>query len=162
MIEYEQMESISGKFAKDLIDCFEGCGKCLIIGNGGSAAMASHFAAELVVHFELKRKALPAIALTTDTSILTAIGNDDGYHNIFTRQIEALGKEGDILFILSTSGKSINCLEAELVAKKMGLVIRQFPLKEKMSTAMCQEKHLKIVHEICGEIDRYYVVREIL
>ena len=150
------MESISCDFAKDLIDCFERGNKCLIIGNGGSAAMASHFAGELVGHFEVKRKALPAIALTTDTSILTAIGNDDGYDNVFSRQIKALGKPWDTLFVLSTSGNSKNCLMAELTAVKMGLVVKPFPPKGESSTADCQERHLKIIHEVCREVDRFY------
>lgn len=150
------MESISRKFTEDLIDCFERGNKCLIIGNGGSAAMASHFAAELVGHFERKRKALPAIALTTDISILTALGNDDGYQTIFSRQIEALGKKDDMLFVLSTSGKSRNCIEAKRKAIQIGFIVGIFPLKGMESTARCQEKHLKIIHEICREVDKYY------
>src|SRR3990167_7729384 len=109
-------KSIVDRFSKDIIDCFERGNKILICGNGGSAAEAQHFSSELVGHFEIKRKALPAIALTTDSSTLTAIGNDDGYENVFSRQVEALGNKGDILFILSTSGKSQNCLKAEVIA----------------------------------------------
>lgn len=149
--------SIVDRFSKDIIDCFERGNKILICGNGGSAAEAQHFSAELVGHFEVKRKALPAIALTTDTSILTAVGNDDGYDNVFSRQIEALGKKGDILFILSTSGESKNCLRAELEAYGRDLTIRQFPVKSNnQTTAGVQEKHLKLIHEICRKIDSYY------
>ena len=95
------------RIAKQLIDCFERGNKCLIAGNGGSSTMASHFAGELVCKFETERRALPAIALT-NPAIITAVANDDGYEHVFARQVEALGKKGDILIILSTSGRSKN------------------------------------------------------
>lgn len=149
--------NIVERFSKDIIDCFNRGNKILIIGNGGSAAEAQHFSGELVGHFEKKRKALPAIALTTDTSTITAIGNDDGFENIFSRQIEALGEPGDILFILSTSGKSLNCERAELEAYNKDMIIREFPIKDDgHSTADTQEKHLKLIHSICRKIDSYY------
>lgn len=149
--------SIIDRFSRDIIDCFERGNKILIIGNGGSAAEAQHLSSELVGHFERDRKALPAIALTTDTSIITAVGNDDGYIDVFSRQIEALGKEGDILFVLSTSGKSKNCIRAEIEAYGKGMEIRHFPIKtDKQTTASMQEKHLKIIHEVCRKIDNYY------
>ena len=151
------MLSISKNFAEDIIECFERGNKILICGNGGSAAEAQHFSAELVGHVEKKRKALPAIALTTDSSILTAIGNDDGFVNIFSRQIEALGKSGDILFVLSTSGKSKNCNKAVDVAFRLGMKVRMLPIRESdESTAHIQEEHLKIIHEICRSIDSFY------
>lgn len=149
--------SIPLKFSQEIIDCFLRGGKILICGNGGSAAESQHFAAELIGHFELPRRALPAIALTTDTSIITAVGNDDGYDKIFSRQIEALGTGKDILFILTTSGKSKNCLEAEVTARNRGMKVRFFPMRESgETTAKCQEKHLKLIHDICRLVDNYY------
>ncbi len=90
----------------------------MICGNGGSAADAQHFAAELIGRFEQERKAWPAIALTTDTSILTAIGNDYGYDDVFARQVQGLGREGDILVGISTSGHSANVVRAVDMARK--------------------------------------------
>ncbi len=95
--------------------------KILIIGNGGSAADAQHIAAELVGRYKKERTALAAIALTTDTSALTAIGNDYGFERIFTRQVEALGRRGDLLLALSTSGRSLNILAALRTARERGL-----------------------------------------
>ena len=97
--------------------------KILFCGNGGSAADAQHLAAELVVKYKKKRKALPAIALSTDTSILTAIGNDYEFKKVFSRQVEAIGNKGDILILITTSGNSINLIEALKVAKKKGLKV---------------------------------------
>ena len=150
------MTTLARKFSEEIIDCFNLGNKILVIGNGGSAAEAQHFVSELVCHFEKPRKALPAIALTTDTSILTAVGNDDGYEYVFSRQVEALGKKNDLLVILTTSGSSKNCLVAEMSARKMGLKVRYFPLKDDKSTAECQEEHLKLIHDICRMLDEYY------
>jgi len=97
--------------------------KILLCGNGGSAADAQHLAAEIVVRYRKKRKAYPAIALTVDTSILTACSNDFGYDTVFSRQIEALGREGDLLIAISTSGKSPNIREAVQKAKELKLKI---------------------------------------
>ncbi len=96
-------------------------GKLLIMGNGGSAADAQHVAAELVNRYEKDRRALPALALTTDSSVLTCIGNDSDFVNIFSRQIEALGRPGDVVLALSTSGNSPNVLEGVLQAGRMGI-----------------------------------------
>ena len=97
----------------------------LVFGNGGSAADAQHFAAELVGRYEKERKAWPAVALTTDTSALTAIGNDYGFDRVFARQIEALGRTGDVAIGISTSGKSPNVLRALEAANDRGLVDRR-------------------------------------
>ena len=96
-------------------------GKIIICGNGGSAADAQHIAAELVVRFKENRESIPAIALTTDTSILTSIGNDLGFKFIFSRQLESIGKDTDFLILISTSGKSENILECMKEAKKIGM-----------------------------------------
>lgn len=97
--------------------------KLLFIGNGGSAADAQHLAAELVVRFKLTRRGLPALALTVDSSALTAIGNDFGFDQLFSRQVEALGVAGDVLIALTTSGNSENVLKAVSVAQAMGIQV---------------------------------------
>jgi len=106
-----------------LVDCFRRGSKVLICGNGGSAADSQHFAAELVSAFsrEIKRPALSAIALTVDTSVLTAFSNDFGYENVFARQVEAHGREGDVLIAITTSGSSKNCVAAVAAAKGLGM-----------------------------------------
>ncbi|MGK2906350.1 MAG: D-sedoheptulose-7-phosphate isomerase, partial [Desulfuromonadales bacterium] len=103
-----------------LLEAFRGGGKVLIMGNGGSAADAQHLAAEFVGRFLLERKALPAIALTTDTSILTAVGNDYGFAEVFKRQVDALAEPGDVVIGLSTSGYSVNVEKAMQAAREKG------------------------------------------
>ncbi len=149
-------------------------GKILIFGNGGSAAEAQHFVAELVCRFEKKRRALPAIALTTDSSILTAQSNDFGFDSVFSRQIEALCQPGDVVIGLTTSdvynnGHSRNIFNAFGEAQKRGAKrIGLFSVKTKTlldfvdvailvpaeNTALIQEVHLAIIHVLCGEIER--------
>ena len=106
-----------------VIACLRAGGKVLVCGNGGSAADAQHFAAELVGRFERERPGLPAIALTTDTSALTAIANDYAFEQVFSRQVEALGRRGDLLLGISTSGNSPNVVRAAEVAKQAGLTV---------------------------------------
>ena len=123
IIVAEKMHSLTDDIAKISSLCINSIrsgGKILIFGNGGSAADAQHIAAELVGRYKSKRKGLPAIALTTDTSALTSIGNDFGYDQIFQRQIEALVKPEDILIGISTSGNSLNVLSGLKLAKKLG------------------------------------------
>jgi D-sedoheptulose 7-phosphate isomerase len=112
---------ISG--ALEIVRAFKNGNKVLICGNGGSAADSQHFAAEFVNAFsrDLDRKALPAMALSTDTSILTSIANDFEFENIFSRQVAAYGKPGDVLVVLTTSGSSKNCLRAAAMAKSMNM-----------------------------------------
>jgi D-sedoheptulose 7-phosphate isomerase len=141
------------QISKTILDAFLNGRKLLIIGNGGSAAEAQHMAGELVGKFKLDRKALPAIALTTDTSIITSIGNDLGFENIFSRQVEALGKAGDVLLCLSTSGKSKNVLKAIIEAQKIGMIIYDMPRVGK-DTPSIQENQLKIIHKICEEVEK--------
>lgn len=142
--------------------------KVLICGNGGSAADAQHIAAEFVGRFVLERRGLAAIALTTDTSILTAVGNDYGFDTVFERQVEALGQEGDILIGITTSGNSANVLSAIKKANSMGLVTvgllggsggeaahicdYSIVIKSKV-TARIQESHILCGHIICGMVD---------
>jgi D-sedoheptulose 7-phosphate isomerase len=143
-------------------------GKVLLAGNGGSAADAQHIAGELVSRFLFDRPGLPAMALTTDTSILTAIGNDYGYEKLFERQVQANGKAGDVLIVYSTSGKSVNIIKALEKAKEMGLVTigltgnKGGPMVDlcdhllavpSSETPKIQEGHLGIGHIICGIIE---------
>jgi D-sedoheptulose 7-phosphate isomerase len=151
-----------------VIDALRGGRKLLLAGNGGSAGDAQHIAAEIVGRYKLERPAWPAIALTTDTSALTAIGNDYGFDKIFARQVEGLGQRGDVLFGLSTSGRSPNILEAFRVARQQGLVTVGFtgshgtamgqhcdhllavPSDE---TGLIQQIHLALGHAICDQIE---------
>ena len=130
-----------------LVKCFENGNKVLICGNGGSAAQSQHMAAELMGRFELDRPPLPAIALSTDTSFLTAWSNDASFGEIFERQVQALGKPGDVLIVFSTSGKSRNCLLALDQAKIQNLEIIDWP-REGKSTAHIQEEQLIQMHNV--------------
>ena len=156
------------EIAQLVIDCYRNNGKVILFGNGGSAADAQHIAAELVGKYKLKRKSLPAIALTTNTSILTSIGNDYGFDVIFEKQIEGLVKEGDIVIGISTSGNSENVLRGILKAKKLGAKTIAFTgksggkLKNKVdillnipsdNTPRIQEAHVTVAHIICGLVE---------
>ena len=115
--QLEILERIADRMAQAL----RGGQKILLCGNGGSAADAQHIAAEFIGRFKRERRSLPALALTTDTSVLTALGNDYAYEQVFSRQIEGLGEKGDVLIALSTSGNSKNVLEAVKAAKAKGI-----------------------------------------
>lgn len=143
-------------------------GKILLAGNGGSAADAQHIAGEFVSRFAFDRPGLPAVALTTDTSILTAIGNDYGYEKLFARQVQALGQRGDVFIAYSTSGKSPNVLAALSEARARGLVTigmtgnRSGPMAElcdfllavpSAETPKIQEGHLVLGHTLCGLVE---------
>lgn len=122
----ETAERSSGEIIKaaDIVaGAFRKGGKLLICGNGGSAADSQHIAAELVVRFLKERKALPAVALTTDTSVLTSEANDHGFDTVFSRQVEALGKKGDVLLAITTSGRSPNVIAAARAARKKGMIV---------------------------------------
>jgi len=157
------------RIADVMAQALQSGGKILICGNGGSAADAQHIAAELVSRYEMERAAMAAIALTTDTSALTAIGNDYGFEHVFERQLLALGKGGDVLIAISTSGKSPNILRALDAAKKNGLVTIGFTgAKDCAMIASCdhvlrapsdktpiiQQIHITAAHVICGLIER--------
>ena len=142
--------------------------KVMVFGNGGSAAQAQHFAAELVNKFLMSRRAIPAISLTTDTSSLTSIANDLAFDHVFSRQLEALGKEGDVVLALSTSGESKNVIRALQTAKEKGFfsigltgegggtvgslcdILLDVPSQE---TPRVQEVHLFLLHFLCQEIE---------
>lgn len=151
-----------------LLKTFENGNKVLLCGNGGSAADAQHIAAEFVVRYQLKRRALPAIALTTDTSILTAHANDFEFDSVFARQIEALGNAGDTLIAISTSGNSKNIIQAAQVARvksmnvialtgESGGTLAQFATNlitvPSKITARIQETHILIGHYWCGVVE---------
>lgn len=151
-----------------VVSCFEGGGKLLLFGNGGSAADAQHLAAEFVNRFLIDRRPLPALALTTDTSILTSVGNDFSYDDIFAKQIRALGKKEDLALGISTSGNSANVIAAFAEAKKIGMktmaltgcnggrirghvdLLLNVPSTH---TPHIQETHLWIEHMICQLTD---------
>ncbi|MFZ4062324.1 MAG: phosphoheptose isomerase [Polynucleobacter sp.] len=154
-----------------MTNCLRAGGKIMACGNGGSAADAQHFAAELIGRFERERQELAAIALTTDTSILTAVGNDYSYDDIFSKQVRGLGKQGDILMGISTSGNSKNVVKAIEAAKKMGIKIIALTgngggkIAELLDendihlcapstrTARIQETHLVLLHGLCDGVD---------
>ncbi len=160
-------ENIS-KAALRCLDAYQKGHKILIAGNGGSAADAQHIAAEFVSRFEFNRPGLPAIALTTDTSILTAIGNDYGFERLFSRQVEANGCAGDVFIGISTSGNSPNILTALQSAKELGLTTIGFAgsggkIQDECDicisvpsthTPRIQECHILIGHIICAYVER--------
>jgi D-sedoheptulose 7-phosphate isomerase len=148
--------------------CFRGGGKLLFFGNGGSAADAQHLAAEFVGRFRIERQALPAIALTTDSSILTAVGNDYGFDQIFARQVQALGRPGDVAIGISTSGNSPNVNSAITQAAKQELKTIGLAGKDggslakgvdisitvaSTNVAMIQECHITIGHILCELVE---------
>jgi len=150
------------------VKSIRGGGKLMFFGNGGSAADAQHLATELTIRYRKNRAAIAAIALTTDTSALTAAGNDLGFEQIFARQIEALGKQSDIAIAISTSGKSPNVLAALRQAKGMGLVTAAFSGKgggdlagnadhllvvPSDTTARIQEMHITLGQMLCGALE---------
>ena len=160
--------------AQLMVATLQAGGKILACGNGGSAADAQHFSAELINRFEKERRNLPAIALTTDSSVLTSIANDYSYNEIFAKQISALGQADDILLAISTSGHSPNILRAIEVAHSKALKVIAFTGKEggkiasllrttdielrvpAHATARIQEIHLLLIHCLCDHIDNVF------
>ena len=164
------VESIE-KAAELLIESIKAGGKILWCGNGGSAADAQHITAEIVGRYKVERKGLSAIALTTDTSVITAISNDYGYLHVFDRQVEALANEGDVLIGISTGGKSANVVNALKIAKDLGCKSIGFSGKDggefnhlcdvnivvpAEDTPRIQEMHIVIGHTICHLIDQAF------
>lgn len=157
------------KFVNMMIDTYKNNKKILVFGNGGSASDAQHFVGELVGRFKLERNALPAIALNTDTTVMTAIGNDYGYDNLFKRQVEAFAHEGDLVIGISTSGNSENVVRAMRKARSMGAktvgmtgstggklselsdIIITVPSE---NTPRIQEAHIAIIHIVCELLER--------
>ncbi len=169
LLDWLKDNRISEKAAEMAAEAIDSGGKILIFGNGGSASQASHFAAELVNRFDFDRKAIGAIALTTDTANLTSIANDSSYSRIFSRQVEAIGSAGDLAIGLSTSGTSENVLLALETARQKGLKTigiggNNLEAYEKLPVDMAigvptddtpaiQEMHLFILHRIAGYLE---------
>lgn len=168
MLDNQRLIEAVEVVAQRCISALRGGKKILFAGNGGSAADCQHLAGELVSRFAFDRPGLPAVALTTDTSVLTAIGNDYGYEKLFARQIQALGVTGDVLFALSTSGNSPNVLAALQAAREKGLVTvgltgtsgGQMPglcdhciYIPSNDTPKIQEGHIVVGHIVCGLIE---------
>ena len=156
------------RVARMLVDCVKGGGKILFCGNGGSASDSQHLAAEFVNRYVAERPAIASIALTTDTSNLTSIGNDRSFEEIFSRQVEALGRKGDVLVGITTSGKSPNVLKAFEAAKKIGVKTIAFSGRDggpaakaadlaivvpDKVTSRIQEVHITVGHILCGLVD---------
>lgn len=157
------------EIANKFIDAYKNNKKVIWFGNGGSAADAQHLSCELVSKFLMKRKAIPSIALTTNTSILTAVSNDYNFENVFERQIEAFAEEGDILVGITTSGTSLNVINALKFGKKIGTINVAFTgeyvekIKNQVdflvdmpskSTPRIQESHILVGHIICDLVER--------
>ncbi len=164
----EELPEIGAAVAAVLVEAIQGGGKILFCGNGGSAADAQHLAAELAGRLRLERRALPAVALTVNASTLTAVANDYGYEAVFARQVEALGKPGDVLIGISTSGSSPNVVAALKTAKLSGLVtvgllglsggameeFCDYSLRAPSDdTQRIQEIHIAVGHAICEIVE---------
>ncbi len=156
------------KFAEMVVKSFKAGGKLMLVGNGGSAADSQHIAAEFINRFEIERPPLPALALTTDSSDLTSIGNDYSFDQIFSKQVRALGRKGDVLLAISTSGNSANVMKAVETARSMGIKTVALTGKdggklagvadlllnvEAKKTARIQEVHITICHILCELVD---------
>lgn len=164
----EQNQESLIRAATMIVDAFNNENKLMLFGNGGSAADAQHIAAEFVNRFMIERPPLPAMALTTDTSILTSVGNDYTFDDVFSKQIKALGMEGDVAWGMSTSGNSVNVVEALIVARERGLrtigmtgantgkmaEVAQVLLRvDAENAARIQECHITMSHIICELVD---------
>jgi D-sedoheptulose 7-phosphate isomerase len=167
--ENEALLDIIEEVAKKCVTLYRGSNKTILAGNGGSAADAQHIAAELVGRYGFDRPSIPSLALTTDTSNLTAIGNDYGYDKVFSRQLEGMGQSGDIFIGISTSGNSVNIINAFESAKKKGIITvalvgRDGGTMAQMadyaivvpsdSTPRIQESHILIGHILCDIIEK--------
>lgn len=172
IIAADTISDVIAKGAQMMVDALLGNHKILACGNGGSAADAQHFSAEMLNRFEAERPSLPAIALTTDTSTITSIANDYHFNDIFSKQIKALGQPGDILLALSTSGNSKNIIEAIVAAHNRQMHVIVLTGKDggdippllnatdieirvpSESTARIQETHGIVIHCLCDIIDK--------
>jgi D-sedoheptulose 7-phosphate isomerase len=163
-----QNAEVLGQAVGMVVEAFKAGNKVLLFGNGGSAADAQHIAAEFVNRYQIERPPLPAIALTTDTSILTSISNDYGYIDSFSKQVKALGREGDVAIGISTSGTAANVIKAIKAAKEMGLKTISLTggdggdlakltdialVVDSPITPRIQEVHITIGHVLCEMVD---------
>jgi D-sedoheptulose 7-phosphate isomerase len=169
--DLREQSRLLGRMARAIIDALMNERRVYIFGNGGSAADAQHIAAELIGRLKRDHRALPAVALTTDTSALSAIGNDYGFNRVFARQVEGLVRAGDIVWALSTSGNSPNVIEAVQAARGQEAVVIGFTgqggkLKPLCDHCLCvnhassdrvQEIHQIAYHLVCDEVERHFV-----
>lgn len=171
----DELAEPTARAARMLIEAVRGGHTVYVCGDGGSAAQAQHIAGELVGRFLKERAALPCVALTTDTSILTAVANDYDFEDVFARQVEGLVKEGDVLWALSTSGNSVNVLKAVSLARQRGAKVLGMTgrgggkLKELCDVVLCvpadssppiQEGHLVLLHILCGLLEQGAFAKE--
>jgi D-sedoheptulose 7-phosphate isomerase len=157
------LQELIAAIAQTIESSMRAGGKLLIAGNGGSAADAQHLAAEFLSRYLVDRRPLPALALTTDSSVLTAVGNDYGFEHVFERQVRGLGRPGDVFLAISTSGRSPNILRALETARESGLVTigfsggglcRFFLAAPSRETAIVQQIHIVAGHAICALVER--------
>lgn len=167
-VKTDQMRTLM-LMADRIAGAFRTGSKLLLCGNGGSAADAQHIAAEFVVRYKQDRRAFPALALTTDSSVLTAGANDFGYASVFARQVEALGRSGDILWAISTSGTSANVLGAIKQARDLDMTVLGFTGQDGYlihkgcdlcfasgsTTALAQQLHIVAAHAICDQVEQH-------
>jgi D-sedoheptulose 7-phosphate isomerase len=168
ILENDEMLQAVRQAATEIIGAYKAGYKTLLVGNGGSAADAQHIAGEFVSRFYFDRPALPSIALTTDSSVLTAVGNDYGFERVFARQVEALGVKGDVLIAISTSGNSLNVVEALRVCREkgifaIGLTGQNMSRMDELCnicikvpstvTPRIQESHILIGHILCNIVE---------
>jgi D-sedoheptulose 7-phosphate isomerase len=155
---FRENEERIARIAGEIRSAIDNGRKILIYGNGGSAADAQHIAAEWIGRFQRERRPLPAIALTTDTSILTAIGNDYGFDQVFARQVRALGSEGDIAIAISTSGNSANVLVATDIAREIGLITVGLTGNDGGKLAAIVQYHLNVPHRLSARIQEVHIM----
>jgi D-sedoheptulose 7-phosphate isomerase len=155
---FQKNEQLIAQVSREICAVFERGNKVILFGNGGSAADAQHIAAEWVGRFQRERSPLPAIALTTDTSILTAIGNDYGFDQVFARQVQALGCEGDIAIAISTSGNSPNVLLAADAARGIGLITIGLTGRDGGKLGSKVQYHLNVPHSLSHRIQEVHIM----
>lgn len=171
LLSDERMLELVEKVSDVCVESYRNGGKVLACGNGGSASDAQHMTGELVGRYLMERQGIPAIALDANTTILTALGNDYSYDEAYMKEVVALGKKGDVLFAISTSGNSKNCCLAAKKAKELGIVTVALTGKsggelknicdytfnvDSAETPRIQETHILIIHMICGMIERKF------
>jgi D-sedoheptulose 7-phosphate isomerase len=155
---FQKNEELIAQVAREICTALESGRKVLLFGNGGSTADAQHIAAEWMGRFQRERRPLPAIALTTDTSILTAIGNDYGFDQVFSRQLKALGQKGDIAVAISTSGNSPNVLLATDAAREIGMITVALTGRDGGKLGPKAQYHLNVPHSLSARIQEVHIM----
>jgi D-sedoheptulose 7-phosphate isomerase len=155
---FRDNEELIARIVREICSALENGNKILLYGNGGSAADAQHLAAEWIGRFHQERRPMPAVALTTDTSVLTAVGNDYGFEQVFVRQVRALGRKGDIAFALSTSGNSPNVLRATEAAEELGMVTIGLTGRDGGRLASRVRYNLNVPHKLSARIQEVHIM----